>query len=366
MPRPDRRTLVELLGPIALIVAVALVGSTMSEGTKSDFITALVAVTTVVAIYVFVGNSGVVSFGQIAFVGLGAFGAGILSIEAVTKPFVMPNLWGFLADTTVGNVPSLAIAAGLGAVWALLVGIPLMRLSGLAAGIATFAVLEITHNVLRNWDKIGPGPKTLSLVPVTTDLQQATIAAVIACVVAYAYQRSRAGRRLRASREDPAAAQAAGVNIHRERLIAFVISGALAGLAGGLLVHQLGSVTTEQVYLELTFLTLAMLVVGGIGSLWGAVVGALLITFVDTVLGNAEDGISVGVGTVTLPDGMSLVVLGILMTVVLLSRPLGVTGSREFALPRLRRRRDGEDLPAPDTPAPVAESATPTAAPRPQ
>jgi branched-chain amino acid transport system permease protein len=361
MPRPDRRALVELLGPLALIVLVALVGSTMSEGTESDFIAALIAVTTVVAIYVFVGNSGVISFGHISFVALGAFGAGILSLEATTKPFVMPNLFGFIADTTVGNTASLAIAAGLGAVWALLVGIPLMRLSGLAAGIATFAVLEITHNVLRNWDKIGPGPKTLPLVPETTDLQQATLGAVIACVVAYAYQRSRAGRRLRAAREDPAAAQAAGVDIHRERLIAFVISGALAGLAGGLLVHQLGSVTTEQVYLELTFLTLAMLVVGGIGSLWGAVLGALLVTFLDTVLGDAEDGISLGVGTVTIPDGMSLVVLGILLTAVLLRRSSGITGSREFSLPGRFGRPQGPAAPATGPAAPPAEPRAPTA-----
>ena len=63
--------------------------------------------------------------------------------------------------------------------------------------------------------------------------------------------------------------------MHRERLVAFVISGALAGFAGGLLVHELGSITTDQVYLELTFTTLAMLVVGGASSLLGAVVGAL-------------------------------------------------------------------------------------------
>ena len=69
---------------------------------------------------------------------------------------------------------------------------------------------------------------------------------------------------LRASREDAAAAQAVGVNVHRQRLWAFTLSGALAGFAGGLYVHMLGSITADQVYLELTFLTLAMLVVGGV------------------------------------------------------------------------------------------------------
>jgi len=348
-PRRGARTAVELGGPVALLVLVALAGTMTSASTRADVITAMVAVCTVVAIYVFVGNSGVISFGHIAFVALGAFGAGVLSIEAASKTFVMPELFGFFQETTVGNVPSLLIAAGLGAAWALLVGVPLMRLSGLAAGIATFAVLEITNNVLRNWTKIGPGPQTLSLVPETTDLIQGTLGAIVVCAVAYAYQRSPSGRRLRATREDPAAAQASGIDVHRERLIAFVLSGALAGLAGGLLVHQLGSVTTQQVYLELTFLTLAMLVVGGIGSLWGAVVGALLVTGVDTVLGNAEDGLDAGFATVTIPDGMSLVALGVLLTVVLLVRPLGLTGSRELALPaRFARGRAEPAAPAPE------------------
>ena len=68
---------------------------------------------------------------------------------------------------------------------------------------------------------------------------------------------------LRATREDPAAAQAAGIGVHRQRLVAFALSGALCGFAGGLYVHMLGSISTEKVYLELTFITLAMLVVGG-------------------------------------------------------------------------------------------------------
>src|SRR4030095_678764 len=127
-------------------------------------------------------------------------------------------------------------------------------------------------------------------------------------VVAYAYQLSPLGRKVRATREDPAAAQAVGISVHRQRLLAFTLSGALCGFAGGLLVHMLGSITTEQVYLELTFLTLAMLVVGGITSLWGAVVGALAVSGLDSVLGNAEDGIGIGV-RLDLPAGAPLLIL---------------------------------------------------------
>ena len=150
---------------------------------------------------------------------------------------------------------------------------------------------------------------------------------------AFAYQRSRLGRLLRASREDPAAARGVGVNVHRERLWAFTLSGALAGLAGGLLVHLLGSITTEQVYLELTFLSLAMLVVGGLTSLWGAVLGALAVSGLDSFLSEAEQGVTVGV-SLDLPDGTRLAILGGVMALMLILRPSGLTGGSELSLRR--------------------------------
>jgi branched-chain amino acid transport system permease protein len=274
----------------------------------------------------------VLSFGQISFVAVGAFAAGVMTIPLESKTGVLPQLFPILRDHTIGNVASLALAAAAGGVLAFLVGLPLMRLSGLAAGIATFAVLEITHNLLREWTKIGPGATTLSLVPETTGALQATIGALIATCVAFAYQRSRLGRQLRASREDAAAARGVGVSVHRQRLWAFTVSGALAGFAGALLVHELGSITTEQVYLELTFLTLAMLVVGGVSSLWGAVVGALAVSGLNSFLIEAEDG----VGAVDLPSGSRLILLGAIMATVLILRPSGLTGGREFSFPGLR------------------------------
>jgi branched-chain amino acid transport system permease protein len=282
----------------------------------------------------------VLSFGQISFVAVGAFAAGVMTIPLESKTGVLPQLFPLLRDHTVGNVASLALAAALGGVLAFVVGLPLMRLSGLAAGIATFAVLEITHNLLREWTKIGPGATTLSLVPETTGVRQATIGAVVVIAVAFAYQRSPLGRKLRATREDPAAARAVGIDVRRQRLWAFTLSGALAGFAGGLLVHMLGSITTEQVYLELTFVTLAMLVVGGLTSLWGAVVGALAVSGLDAFLGEAEQGVGLGGLDLDLPTGTRLVVVAGVMALVLILRPSGLTGGRELRLPRLPRRHE--------------------------
>jgi branched-chain amino acid transport system permease protein len=329
--------LVELAGPVLLVVAVGLFSTTVSPSNEVFFLNALVSVAIVVAIYVFVGISGVVSFGQISFVAVGAFASGVMTVPLESKKGVLTTLFPLLRDHTIGNVPSLLLAAALGGLFAFVVGLPLMRLNGLAAGIATFAVLEITHNVLQQWTKIGPGATTLSLVPESTGPLQGTLGAIVVIVVAFAYQRSRLGRQLRASREDPAAAAGVGVGVHRQRLWAFTLSGALAGFAGGLLVHQLGSITTEQVYLELTFLTLAMLVIGGLTSLWGAVVGALAVSGLASFLSQSEQGVHLLGYRLDLPSGTRLVFLAAIMSLVLILRPQGLTGGRELRLPRWGR-----------------------------
>jgi branched-chain amino acid transport system permease protein len=299
-----------------LVAAAAAIGTLVSHSTETYFINALVNVAIVVA--------------------LGAWTAGVLSVPLSEKSAIMPHLAGFLRHTTVGNVPSLAIAAAVGCTYALVLGLPLMRLSGLAAGIATFAVLEITHNVLRYWETIGPGVTTFSAVPETTGLLQAAVAAVIAVLVAWAYQHSSFGRLLRATREDPAAARAVGVSVYRQRMVAFVLSGGLAAFAGGLYVHLL-PLNTETLYLDLTFITLAMLVIGGATSLWGAVVGALAVSGVDSFLAEAENGVHVAGGTLDFPAGTRIVVVGALMALVLIVRPSGLTGGRELGIPRRRR-----------------------------
>jgi branched-chain amino acid transport system permease protein len=331
------KRLLELAAPVLLLVAVAAVGHFMTAARQLEFENALVKAAIVIALYVFIGNSGVVSFGQVSFVAVGAYLSGLLTLEVTQKRFVLPNLIPLLRDHHVGTLLSLVLAAAAGGIYAFVVGLPLMRLSGLPAGIATFAVLGITYNVLRYWEKIGPAAQAIPLVP-ESGVWTLMTGAVIAAVVAFVYQRSRYGRRLRATREDAAAAQASGIHVYRERLVAFTLSGALAGFAGGLLVHELGSITTDQVYLELTFLTLAMLVIGGLTSLWGAVVGALAISGLDSFLSRAEQGVHVFGFKLDLPSGMHLVVLGAIMALVLILRPSGLTGGREARLPWLGSR----------------------------
>jgi branched-chain amino acid transport system permease protein len=322
------RPALQLAMPVLLLVVTAVIAGGLSKTHQLEFENALVMTAIVVALYVFMGNSGVISFGHVSFVAVGAYLAGLLTVDPETKAFTMPQLFGVLSHAHIGILPSLALAAVVGAVYALAVGLPLMRLSGLPAGIATLAVLGITYNVLYYWQKVGPTAQTLSDIP-ETGRWTIALGAIITVVVAYAYQSSRFGRQLRATREDPAAARASGISIYRQRLLAFTVSGALAGLAGGLYVHELGIITPDLFYLDLTFVTLAMLVFGGMGSLWGAVLGALSISALNSFLGDAENTVHVGF-RLTLPNGTRLVTIGAVMALVLILRPSGLTGGREF------------------------------------
>ena len=119
--------------------------------------------------------------------------------------------------------------------------------------------------------------------------------------MAYAHSISRSGLALRAARDEATAAAASGVDIPRERLIAFVISGAIMGLGGALFAHSVGVVTPDTFYLGLTFITLSMLVVGGMNSLSGAVLGVVVLSIMIQLLRWMEKGVDMGGTTLSLP-----------------------------------------------------------------
>jgi branched-chain amino acid transport system permease protein len=286
----------------------------------------------VVGLYVFVGNSGVLSFGNVAFMAMGAYVSALLTMKPAAKSVFLPDLPAVIAHAEWPTLPG-ALAGGVVAgLVALVVGWPLMRLSGISASIATFAILVVA-NVFGNWTSVTGGQNSLMGLPAYVDLWTAVAWAVAAIVIAFAYQETRSALLLRASREDEAAAQAAGVNVVRHRLIAFVISAFLSGVAGVLLGHFLGIVRVENFYLDLTFLIVAMLVIGGRGSLTGAVAGAVVIAALTEVLREIEVGFQVGKTTIAAPAGTGDVILALIMLLIILLRPDGIAAGREFTWP---------------------------------
>ena len=329
-----------LLSLLLLVSVVALVLGVFVPAIRPPLVLALIHIILVVGLYTFVGNSGVVSFGHVTFMAVGAYVTGILTIPMIAREVMILNMPQFIKDIELSTPAGILVGGILAAVLGLLIGIPLVRLSGLAAGLAMFAVLLITSVVLRGWEPGASGGGTLSRVPTDITFLDALIWLLGAIVIAYFFQRSRWGLRLRASREDEQAARSLGVGVMRERLIAFSLSAFIMGIGGGLFSHYVGSFTPDSFFIVTTILTLGMLVIGGINSLAGAVVGALIISTLSYILGRWSSGQAVGPISIPLPPGTSQIVIAVLMLLFLILRPEGLTKGREFTLRALGRVRE--------------------------
>jgi branched-chain amino acid transport system permease protein len=327
---------VGLAAPLAVIVGLM---AAQGLALQSSGTGALINLVMVVGLYTFMGNSGVQSFGHIGFVAVGAYVSALLTIPLTNKAFVLPNLPSPLQDVHAPLVVSTLAAAGVAAVFAAVVAGPLMRLSGTAAGIASFALLIVVQNVASNWTDVTGGLGTLTGVPTDLTIWGAFWWAVGVMAVAAAYSRSRFGARLRASRDDDVAARAIGIKVERERRRAFVLSAAMMGIGGSLYAHRLGAFGPGDFYIGLTFVILAMLIVGGTRSLAGAVVGTVVVSVVDEVLVKWQSGQAVLGASLDLPTGTSDLFLSVVLLLILLRRPDGITGSREVPWSFKRRAR---------------------------
>src|SRR5262249_42322204 len=268
------------LPPLLVLVVAAseIAFGTGGAVTQGVVIVALLNLTLVVGLYVFVGNSGVFSFGSIGFASIGAYTAALLVIPSDQKATLQPLLPKFLAHAHFGSIAATLLGGAVAAAVAAVVAIPLMRLNGIAAGLATFAMLVIIRTVANSWTAVTNGAAGLSGVPVTTGKNAALVWALLAIVAGFVFQTTALGLRLRGSREDDVAARSLGVGVRYERRVAWTVHAFIMGVGGALYAQYLGSFNASFFYLALTFTTLAMLVVGGIKSLTGAVVGSLTIS----------------------------------------------------------------------------------------
>lgn len=333
----------EVLGPVALLVASTYACAFASPGMRFMVEGALALLVMVLALQIFIGNSGVLSFAHGCFALIGGFTTGILTMPSLVKLNTLDGLAPFLQSAHTSMVVGIGLGIVVAAVAAAVLGAFLMRLQGLAAGIATFAVLMVSDNIFFNSRLVGPGPQVMPQVPRFPTLEVSLVLAAVAVVVAYGVGVSRAGRLLRASREDFLAAQALGVSVWRLRVMYFVISGAMAGLAGAMYAHHSAAISARDYYLQFSFLTLGMLIIGGSGSVWGAVVGCAVVTGLSRVLLELEQGLQIGNLVFTIPDGASGLVVAAAFVTVLLWRSKGLTRGREFRLPGTRRRAVVDD-----------------------
>ncbi|MDW9635197.1 branched-chain amino acid ABC transporter permease [Sinorhizobium meliloti] len=329
-----------LIGVIVIIaVGSQLLGIRLYDRIATNLLISLVLV---IGLQTFMGNSGLLSFAHIGFMGLGAYTSAVLTIPAQMKGMALPDLYEFMKVVEVSPLLAMFAAGVLAAVVAAIVAYPLMRLSDAASVITSFALLVVLYTVMNNWSAFTNGPRTLFGLPKTTDMPVAAIVAAIVVVVALAFKESRTGKLLRASREDEVAAAALGADIPQLRWRAFILAAFIAGIGGALWGHFITSFAPKAFYLKETFLIITMLVIGGANTVTGAVAGTILVTFAYEGLRGTEGALNataLGAGQVV---GLTEIVLALAMIAVMIVRPGGLFPNREIGhiLARARRKKE--------------------------
>lgn len=243
---------------------------------------------------VVVGYTGLLHLGIAAFFGIGAYLAAIVTVPGY------PFQWGFIAAVVIATVG--AALAGI------VVGAPALRLRGDYLAVVTLGFGEVTRYAIRNLEEITAGTRNLNPVPPpTTDAVLGVtipwaddyrpyyllcLALLIAVVAGLrALEQSRLGRAWIAVREDDLAASCMGINTARVKLSAFAIGAALAGLAGCLYATKLGNTAGPDAFdFARSIMMLCCLILGGLGSVRGALLGVFLIVGFDTILAPWVDG----------------------------------------------------------------------------
>lgn len=293
------RKLLALLALVALPLApLAGLGGYVLNVMVMIFIFTMLAV----SLDLVMGWAGQFSFAHAAFFGIGAYTAAILQRDAGT---------GFWL-----NLPAGMAMAGL---CGLVLGLPALRLRGHFLAIVTIAFQTIVYLALTQWQSLTGGQFGIEVKPVpgfaTIErfYQLALALAVVTVAIAWALTHSRLGQAWRAVRDDEVLARAVGLNTTAAKLAAFVIAAGLAGAAGVLVAHHVRGVTPDDFTVLTSATIVAMVIVGGRGTVWGPLIGAVVFTALPEVLSSAAS--------------YKLVIYGFLMIVMIIVMPQGVFGA---------------------------------------
>ena len=308
------------------------------------FTVATITLIMVLGFQMFMGNSGILSWSYVGFVGIGAFVSAILSTPVEYKAVQYRFMYQVLVDVHLPFVPALICGGLFAALVAAIVSWPMMRLTDSVGAIAQFSLLIVIHVLLAQWGEVTNGPRTFTLGTTRiTNIWIALFVAVLVIIVAYSFKESSLGLKLRASRDDRHAARSSGINIIAVRYYSYIASAFIGGIAGGLYSHYIMSITASAFYMNSLFVLLTMSVIGGSMSISGVFFGTLLVTFVQKGLQQLEFILSRDWHLEA--SGTTDIVLSLLMIAFLILMPNGISSGRELnlkALTGLRRRRKGE------------------------
>ena len=338
----NRRLIISLAVVVLLYVAGWLIEQTC--GSKSMAVTVLqkgaVYALIAVSLNLLNGFTGLFSLGQAGFMLVGAYSYAILTIPMAKRAAVYQYYNGGIVQFTIGMVPALLIAGVVAALFAALIGLPVLRLKGDYLAIATLGFAEIIRAFIQ-WDAIGPltnGSNLLKTYPTLKTVMPGntllfTFIVVGICIgLILLLINSTYGRAFKAIRDDEIAAEAMGINLFHHKQMAFIISCFFAGIGGALLAMYQGSLQANGFKSAMTYEILLIVVIGGLGSVSGSIMASFLfiacsewwLRFLDseTMLGNFKVPL--------LAPGFRMVVFSVVIMVVVLFFRKGIMGTREL------------------------------------
>jgi branched-chain amino acid transport system permease protein len=282
------------------------------------------------------GFSGDFSLGHAAFVSIGAYTSALLTLPVAAKATLIPGLPAWLGHAEMPFIVATILGGLLAALVAVVLGVPVLRLRGHYLAVATLGLMVIVRTVAINWASVTRGAKGINGLPAYTNLWWALGWVVVTGYVVWRLVNSSYGRAMMAIREDAEAAAARGVNVTAHRMLAFSIGAFFAGVAGALWGHLITAITPQSFSFLITFNVVVMLVVGGMGSISGSVIGAAVMTLVPEALRRLETDVTLGGHPLY---GLSQILMAVTITLVMIFRRQGLLGDREISLPRVFRSR---------------------------
>lgn len=310
-----------------------------------------------VSLNLITGFTGQFSIGHAGFMAVGAYASVFMTVY-YSQPAEqwLTSLVGATVAQAVVFLGVIIFGALVAALAGLVVGIPSLRLRGDYLAIVTLGFAEIIRIIILNIDRVGGATgfrgavapwSGRPIIPLYADFIWIGGFAVITIVVVYNIVNSDVGRALISIREDELAAEAMGINTTRYKVLAFVISSAFAGIAGALFGHFRQFLHTNDFQFIRSIEIIIMIVLGGLGSITGSVLGAVVITILPELLRKLPGDLY----------SYRLVIYSALLILIMLTRPQGVMGAREFGIPWLKRpqRRPEGNKPEGEKGVPIAQ-----------
>ena len=279
------------------------------------------------------GFTGLFSLGHAGFMAVGAYTCAILTMSPDQKEvnYVLQPIVPWLATIQLPFVPALLLAGLLAGIIGWFLGVIALRLRDDYLAIATLGFSEIIRVILTNAQSITNGSLGLKGLPRFTTMWWAWGMAVLVTLFLVLLIRSSYGRAFKSIRDNEIAAESMGIDVFGMKVLSFTISSFLAGIAGGLLAHYLTTIDPKQFIFLKTFDILLIVVLGGVGSITGSVVAAIVVTISMEALRFLDGPLDLGFMTTTGVPGLRMVFFSALLMIVVIYRQQGLMGKAEFS-----------------------------------